>query len=332
MLSQSQSQSQSQSLTLNSYGKQALGAAMVALENSLELRVKTGDLKPGAEMSDEELQRVIEEYENGFLSLNKKLHKTIKLKIAQTVSRTLKPSDHDGQSDGNDEQSEEGGNDGGNKKRPRSVRRPKVDISEFVKEKPHPKRMESDEAFTALVNNLLEHLNAKFPQQNVSFQSKDSPNTPFVKITKTYKEKESVYCLVSKTDFDRKREARPKKSAEGEITSVDTENVSGLTVAKCFNSDKELVTVFKIEHLKKGDVLKPGSTVPAVKGNILSDFNDALAKMSMYGLNGVVDNDFDGNQEHQHEQNDQHEQNQTDQTGTKKLKVDKEQNEEQNDE
>ena len=65
MLSQSQSQSQSQSLTLNSYGKQALGAAMVALENSLELRVKTGDLKPGAEMSDEELRRVIEEYENG---------------------------------------------------------------------------------------------------------------------------------------------------------------------------------------------------------------------------------------------------------------------------
>lgn len=324
----------SQSPSLNSYGIQALGAAMVALGNSLELRVKTGDLKPGAEMSEEELQKVIREYEKGFLSLNDKLHETIKHKITQTVTRTLKPSDHDGQSDGNDEQSEEGGNDGGNKKRPRSVRRHKADISEFVKEKPHPKRMESDEAFSALVDNLLEQLNAKFAQQNVSFQSKDSPNTPFVKITKTYKEKESVYCLVSKTDFDRKREARPKKSAEGEITSVDTENVSGLTVIKCFNTAKELVTVFKIEHLKKGDVLKPGSTVPAVKGNILSDFNNALAKMSMYGLNGVVDNDFDGKQEHQHEQNeeqnDQHEQN--DQTGTKKLKVDEEQNEGQNDE
>lgn len=274
------------STALKQYALLMTTAAKGAIDSSIEMRRKTNKLNVKG-LSTQDVKDEVSKYKSSLDHVH-----TLVLDEAKRYAKSLLKSDRLGMEDeGSEEMSE-------SPKVQKKRKRPRTDLSQFVSQKT-AKRAVAEDDVLELVDQVVEFLNDKYGNDNNSYKKVDTNKATVIKIIRTTDGEDFTHTLIGKYSFDRKREQKPKNGATGEIVSVETEDQGDYTLIKCLNEDKELVTMFKNETIKKGDVLranaKGGSAcpVPSIRGNIIDDMEDVLSRLSKQGVQTMVVKDVE---------------------------------------
>jgi hypothetical protein len=277
-MSKSQRYNPAKSSAMKQYLKLMATAANGAVNQSVEIRRKTGKLDA---LTKQEIKEEVRQYEDVF----ENIHNLVLKQAKKQAKRMLGDMDM-----GTDDEEDHSSSSRPQKKTKR--KRPRTDISKFISFKV-PKRASAEDDILEAVEKVVEYLNEKYGSNGLTFKALDSNKSTAIKIVVENNGKELTHSLIGKYEFDRKREQKPRDQPGGDIVDVKTEEQDGYTVHNCYNEDNELVTSFKCETVKKGDVLranpKGGSAipVPAIRGNILDDMEDVLARLSKQGIQNV---------------------------------------------
>ena len=256
-------------------------AAKGAVDTSIELRRKTGKLNV-KELTKQDIKHELSKLK---IQLNE-VHE-LALEEAKRHAKMLFRSARLGMEEESSEESSV------QQKKPKKRKRPRTDISKFVSQKV-PKRAAAEDDILELADTYVERLNKMYGEGSTSYKKVDSNKSTVIKIIRVKKGNQYTHSLIGKYEMDRRREQKPRNPADGEIVNVETEDHNDHVTHSCYNEDKELVTVFKQETIKKGDILranaKGGSAVPvpSVRGNIIDNFEDVVSRSSKVGIQKMV--------------------------------------------
>lgn len=273
------------SVPMKTYAKIVNTASEGSVSNWMALRKQSGTLE---NLTKEEIKSEITKYEDAMTTIHNVVLRTTKDLLKQSLKNAL--SKKSGKNDEAEEEDNEEQPEEKSKTTKKRTRRPKTDVTNLGLDIAAPKKVEADEELTEKTDNLVAFLNGKYGTDSRSYKSEDSAKKTYIRIVRVDDDKEVTHCLIVKDDHERQREIKPKTSADGEATEFKTFEKPDHKEIKVYNADNNLITTYKRESVKKGDVLKSSTgtspaPVPSVRGNIVSDYDNTVLKMSEYGIN-----------------------------------------------
>jgi hypothetical protein len=280
---------------MQTYGKITQSAAEGVISNWLAIEKRARKL---GELTKDEIKSEVTKYEDAMT----KVHNYVLRETKELFKQSLKhaaasrggSSSSSSKSAGTGEDGEEEDNASEEKSKPtkKRTRRPKTDVTSLGLDVAPPKKVEASPELAEKMEQLVNFLNEKYGSETRSYKVDDSAKKVYARIVRVDDDKESTHCLIVKDDHQRKREVKPKTCAPGPATTSKVTKKSDHDEVRVFNAEEGLVSLFKMESVKAGDVLKGGNgnsaspiPVPSVRGNILTDYDNTVLKMSEYSVN-----------------------------------------------
>ena len=281
------------SVPMKSYAKVIHTVAEGAISNWVALKKESGGLD---NLTKDQIKSEVSQYEDAMAKIHSIVLRATKDKLKNTLkggSTGVSASASDKQENDVEHDEDPASDDGGSQKSKatkKRTRRPRTDVTGLGLDMSPPKKMEADLELTEKTEQFVGYLNEKFGTPTRSYKSEDSAKKTYIRIVRVENDKETTHSWLAKDDHQRKREIKPKNAADGVPTSFEVVQKQDHDEVKVYNADKALVTVYKRENVKKGDVLKSGNgtspaPVPSVRGNIMTNYDNTLLKIGEYGIN-----------------------------------------------